>query len=408
MNLGQQATLDEEIAPSAGALTPAQRREVEIWFSQALDLSSDRRREYAKADELFRKCLGVDGGNVLVVRAYLENLARWRGRSGKSTWLGWWERRKVRRAKDASVLEQYVEEIEVLSREVDLGGLSVLASAAQELGWDLAEEAYLREILLRDGGHLSAHWRLSEICVGRADFRCAEAHLRAASSDGSFSDVVDCVNAVREPALAMAPSLSAEAHLDALEVGRGYAATNQFNAADQMLSRAQEASGNSLAIREAREDLQLAQLRFQFEALAKLEREKNALAAKARVSLHQKLMRLQLDVAGTRADRYPEDWGLRLSLVEQFVGVGNYFEALRRLKEPPPAPEGVLKARALRLMAETQQRLKRFEAAMELYRELLGSPSLGALPVGEQDRVRGQAERLAGAMGVDLRGQDYS
>lgn len=397
MNLADAASPPSESPTNSAALSPSQRREIEIWFAQALDLSSDRRREYAKADELFRKCLERDGGNVLVVTAYLENLARWRGRTPKATWRGWWNRRAFTNKKSGSAQERYAEAIAVLSKEVEIAVLKDLASGACKLGWELAEEAYLREILLRDSGALQAHARLSEICVSRADFQCAEGHLKASCPDQSLSDVVECLDSIREPAAAIAQAVPDNARKNAIEDARAYIAANQFTAADKLLSREQAAFGNSLAIREARENLQIAQLRFQFDALERLEKS-NPLAAQARVHLHQKLMRLQLDTAGARSDRYPEDWRLRLELAQQLIRVGNYFEALRRLKEPPLAPQGVFSVRALRLQAETQQRLKRFDAAMELYRELLSAPAFAELPLEEQDKVRAQADRLMAAM----------
>ena len=210
--------------------------------------------------------------------------------------------------------------------------------------------------------------------------------------------IFDCVEAVREPTIANEAIPDEFEANKALEQAKRFVAANQFTLADRLLSRASDASGHSLALREAREDVQLAQLQFQFDALAKLEQEGDLLAAKARGSLRQKLMRLQLDIAGTRAGRFPDDWTLRLNLVEQLIRVGNYFEALRRLNDPP-APQGVFSARALRLKAETQQRLKRYEAAMSLYLELLDAPAFSELSLEEQQRVRAQSQRLSAAMG---------
>lgn len=377
-------------------LTPAQRREIEIWFAQALDLSSERRREYAKADELFRKCLTLDGSNVLVVTAYLENLARWRGRKPKSTWSGWWSRRTLFKTKDVHAPERYAVAIKVLSQEPDQSVLDLLAKTCRELHWDLAEEAYLREMLLRDAGQVEVHARLAEICVSRADFACAGGHFEFAKKSLPLLEVEACLQAVREEdATATARDVSSA---DALDSARTLTEAKQFTAAERLLARAQAAYGNSLALREAREDLQIAQLLHQVAALAEPERKQNALASQARLSLRQKLARLQLDIAGTRADRFPDDWSLRLELVEQLIRVGNFFEALRRLNDRP-APQGVFSARALRLKAETQQRLKRFDAAMNLYRELLAAPAFGELPLEEQQRVRAQAQRLSAAMG---------
>lgn len=383
-------------AASSAILLPAQRREIEIAFAQALDLSSDRRREYAKADELFRKCLALDGSNVLVVTAYLENLARWRGRKPKSTWRGWWQRRIFFKANLGHAPERYAAAIEILSQEADLSLLDLLARTCRELHWELAEEAYLRELLLRDAGQVEVHARLAEICVSRADFACARGHFELAKKFLPLSEVEACLQAVREED-ATATAME-DTSADALDSARTLTEAKQFTAAERLLARAQAAYGNSLAIRETREDLQIAQLLHQVEALAEPERKQNALASQARLSLMQKLARLQLDIAGTRADRFPDDWSLRLELVEQLIRVGNYFEALRRLNDPP-APQGVFSARALRLKAETQQRLKRFDAAMSLYRELLAVPAFVELPLEEQQRVRAQSQRLSDAMG---------
>jgi hypothetical protein len=392
MNLGEQAIVDAEMPPNAGLLTPAQRREIEIWFAQALDASSERRREYAKADELFGRCLARDGGNVLVVRAYLENLARWRGRAGKSTWRGWWELRGLLKS-DAGAEARYVAAINLFSREASLRVLRVLAGACRELGWELAEEAYLRDTLFID--EPDAHERLAEICVARGDFQCARAHFGHAVKFPLFYEVEACLQAVHEADAGQEPEAG---DADPLAVARGHVAANRFAAAAAVLARAEALSGHSLAIREAREDLPLARIGFEIEALAGLEKSGNALAARARGSLRQKLARMELDLAGVRAARYPADWALRLALVEQLIRTGNYFEALRRLRESPAAV-GVERARALRLVAETQQRLRRFEEAIAAYRELLASGEFGSLGAAEQERVRGQYERLAGAMG---------
>lgn len=153
-------------------------------------------------------------------------------------------------------------------------------------------------------------------------------------------------------------------------------------------SLVQAIAGQNLAIREAREDLQIAQLQFQFAQLFVLEENGNTLAAKARQSIYQKLTRLTLDIAGTRADRYPEDWQKRLALVRGLISVGNYYEVLRRLREPPAPPMGIESATAQKLLAETQQRLRQFDKAMATYRALLQSESFMALSNEDQLKVR--------------------
>ena len=124
----------------------------------------------------FEKCLTLDGSNVLVVTAYLQNLARWRGRQVKSTWRGWWERRAFGKKQFPNVQDRQAAALAILSREPETRGLSELVGIAKEQHWELAEEAYLREALLRNDDSDSLHLRLAEICVGNADF-----HGRSAS-----------------------------------------------------------------------------------------------------------------------------------------------------------------------------------------------------------------------------------
>jgi tetratricopeptide (TPR) repeat protein len=406
-SLTDSAAARGELSNAFIALTPAQRRDLEIDFAQALDASSDRHRDYAKADALFQKCLRGDPFNPLIITTYLENLARWQTRRPNVSWKTWWNLRQLKRRKFQSVHQRYTATIAVASKSASVDLLFLLASICRESSQPLAESAFLREILERDSQSLKAHARLSELRLAEGDFASARRHWELANSKKSSPDAVSdlvaqCLTAIEEcaPNRLSQPNASAPTTplTEILKTAKAHLQQSRFSIAEMLLAHAQMAHGNSLAIRELREDVQVAQLRYQLAQLLPLETRGNGLASSARQSLYQKLTRLMLDIAGARADRYPDDWDQRLALVAELNQIGNHFEALRRLQDPPLPTTGPVRANRLRSLAETQQRLRRFEDALQSYRALLNSEDFSSLPDETQLRVRSQFERLEKAM----------
>jgi hypothetical protein len=404
MNRRETERSDEKTAPAEPVLTPSQRRDLEIAFAKALDASSDRRREYALADELFRQCLKLDAGNALIVTPYLENLARRYGRVEKSSWGGWWRERGVLRSQYPNALIRYHAALEALSQTPSIRLLEVLAQCCRELDHDLAEEAYLREILKRDERYAAAHARLAELRIAQADFETARHHLEVIAGAIATPHADACLEVVREEAVfevdaAKLASAEPQSVSELLLIAKDHIRAERFSHAEAVLAAAQRVHGEALALRECREDVERERLACQFHRLQSLEEAGNRLAALARRSLYQKLNRITLEHAGSRADRYPDDWDARLTLVEELIRVGHYFEAIRRLQEPPSPPPGRHRAQALRRLAESQQRLRRFDEALAAYRDLLQDADFQHLPHEDQLQVKSQCDRLAAAMG---------
>lgn len=387
----------ETSVPKPAALSPGERRELEIAFAQALAFSSDRQRNYAKADQLFQMCLCREPANPLIITAYLENLARWRTRSVRPTWRAWWYLRELGKSKFDGPLEKYRSLIAGASAHFSTQILSLLAATSQEMSEPLAEEAYLREILRRESNAAIAHRRLAEIRISQADFESARKHWELLPLAERTSSAEQCFTAIDEPI--SEPRLPDASSLHAvLGIAQELAGKKSFSKAEELLSQAQNTFGASFTLQEVREDVQLAQLEFQFTRMQELEKNGNQLAGKAKISLYQKRARFKLEITGARADRYPDDWEKRLNIVRELLAGENYFEAIRRLNESPSPPSGIFAAIAQRLLAETHQRLRQFDKAMATYSSLLSSENFAALSLEDQSKIRSQSDRLAAAM----------
>ena len=137
--------------------------------------------------------------------------------------------------------------------------------------------------------------------------------------------------------------------------------------AHQTLKRALEAAGGSdLAIQEKLEDAQVRMTRSQVAiAEQRAAADKSPEAVDLAKRFRSELNRQEMLILATRAERYPQDAGIRLELGLRLKREGNYREALKALEAAQAVPE--LQPQSSLEMGECYQHLKQYGLALQCY-----------------------------------------
>jgi tetratricopeptide (TPR) repeat protein len=148
----------------------------------------------------------------------------------------------------------------------------------------------------------------------------------------------------------------------------------RFELAEQVLTKALEASGGDVNIRERMEDVQLRRQRQQIDlaekrALAENTPEAKALVEQLRVELNNK----ELEVYRNRCERYPGHAGFKFELGVRLERAGKPAEAIKCFQEArnDPRRKGV----ALLRLGRCFHHIKQYELAMDSYESAIGEIS---------------------------------
>ena len=153
-----------------------------------------------------------------------------------------------------------------------------------------------------------------------------------------------------------------------LQLADAYGEEGRLPDAERALQRGLAVSGNDLRIRDRLEEVQALRVKQQLSLAERRAKTEETDAAKELVKqLKDNLNRLELDIYGRRAERYPAEPKWKYEVGLRLKRAGNYSEALKRLAEINR--EGELAAAALLEMGECQQHLKQYAKALQAYRD---------------------------------------
>jgi len=419
-----------------GPIPPAKRRRLQKAFEHANKMGSAGNFDYAT--ELYTQCVLGDPGNLLYVANFLGNLQKKYNNNKKGSKLAGVRSAGAKGSVKKAVVQKHWETVIKSGLEVlkfnpwDISTLTAMARACESLEHAECELAYLKAALdanIKDvevnrlaGKTLARQGKFDEaiICFHRVvQAKPDDEEAKRAIGDltvektihkGGYEEA-DSTREVRtqqESEAARGPQLSPERQLEKaikkdpsdsanyLKLAQLYDQKEQFKEAEAMFSKALEASGGDVAIRERLEDLRIRRKRQQVnQAKQRAMGEKTQEAVGLYKKLAADLNRMELDVFRDRAERYPNNVTHKYELGLRLKRAGMYREAIEPLQKARDDPRH--KGDVLLLLGESFQQIKQYRLAMSNY-----EAALKALADTEGDE-RKRALYLSGCLAQALK-----
>src|SRR5262245_1304767 len=412
-------------SPTSPLITPDLRRKLQQRFEEAQRLSGRALPDFHQIHLVLSECLKADPGNLLYVDAMLANLRKRDAaaprRSWLSRWFGGWSRSKAGAPTTEKGLASsapdmagpnanrqiLIDAAEVLwPGPLNAATLEQLAEAAGECGFDETELRYLtaaREVSSDDPETLR---RLARMLTRQGRFEEAtEAWSALHERMPTDSEAAQALDDLRMPSARAvefstanpAPKqLSSEAE-SLIKQARSLQLGGDFAAAEELLTRAQAASGGDLAVLHLREELRLLQSEHRL-AIARRRAacDPHPKTETLLLRLADEHNRLEIDIWNLRAERLPAAADVRVELARRLKRVGNFSGAIQRLAEAqrmsPGNPETLI------MMGECWQHLRQFDKALQFYEQAVArSKSLAP-----SDEIRKLAGYRAGLLSAAL------
>lgn len=388
-------------------ITPDARRRLQQRYEEAQRLRRQTPCDHRQVHELLAECLRADPGNILYLESLLANLRQWepaQWRAWLPRWLGGYA--PIRGQAGVRQSPPAENEADDPGRRAEWRALALLQVAPKQLlvgycdGISLGQlavaagECQLEEVEL-------VYWR-EAACRAPDDVRILRGLARALSWCGRFEEALagwrqippharnnedaqaidDLTRGPLSEEVADPPSLDRVNPADlesALEAASQYVLAGNFQAAEQILGRAQSAAGGNLRVLEARERLQLARSEHRLAIARRRARSDPHPRTQALVGrIEQEHNRLEIDIFHVRSERHSGDLSLRLELARRLQKGGNYSGAVQRLAEVRADPS--LAPAATLLLGECWQRLRQFGQALDHYREAVALAEVQAPP----------------------------
>jgi tetratricopeptide (TPR) repeat protein len=394
-------------------------------FEEAQRLSGRALPDFRTIHLVLSECLKADPGNLLYVDAMLANLRKRDAaapqRSWISRWFGGWSRPKagapttgkgpVANAPDSAGpkanLQMLIDAGDALwEGPLNAATLGQLAEAAGECGFDEAELRYLtaaREVSCDDPQTLR---RLARMLTRQGRFEEAvgtwSALHQRIPADSETAQALDdlrmpSARAVEFSSANPAPNqLSSEAE-SLIKQARSLQLGGDFAAAEELLTRAQAASGGDLAVLHLREELRLLQSEHRLAiARRRAASDPHPKTESLLLRLADEHNRLEIEIWNLRAERLPATAEVRVELARRLKRIGNFSGAIQRLAEAQKLSPG--NPEMLIVMGECWQHLRQFDKALHFYEQAVArSKSLAPT-----DEVRKLAGYRAGALSAAL------
>lgn len=344
--------------PVSLLITPDLRRRLQQRYDEARQLAAAPRPGRHRVHELLAECVRADPGNILYLQALLANLREWTPQPQR-TWLPKWlggkgsgffggegHSHEVRpsSAKESRPPEEALRAAPelLLKGRQDPNVLGELAEAAGACDLDEAELLYLHEARR----------------MAPDDAGVLRQLARALTRQGRFEDAVNPWLAV----LALDPDAEAAQAVEDLKDAA------HLVGADGDLTRAQHAAGADLRILAKVEEqlLQRSQQRIEM-ARARAAADPHPKAQRLVGEFEKEHNRLLIDIYHLRAERLPQDAGVRIELARRLKQAGNYSGAIQRLEEALKlSPEDAFVCIEL---GENWQHLRQFGKALDYYQQ---------------------------------------
>lgn len=426
-------------------ISPAKRRRLQQSFERANQLMTQENFDYA--NELFRVCVIGDPGNLLYVQSFLANLKMKYNDNKKGSKTAFLKGASTRRAVSKaagqedwdSVIKQGVEALKL--NPWDTSTLTAMAMAVREMGYDETELAFLKTA--RDGNPkdpdvnrtcakaLAARKRFDEAIVlwhevervkpedEEAVKEIARLAVEKTIDKGGYEDPDP--NKKKMPvADKAAPTTPGQEALAALppeqrlerqiasdpkdlpkygELAELYLNDGRYDKAEQVFTRALEASENDPDIRERLDDVRIRRLRQEVaDADREIEETSSDEAKRRRKEARVKLNEMELAVYENRVKRYPTNLSFKYDLGVRYHLAGRCNEAIAQFQEARNDP----RRRGLCMLALGQcfERIKQARLAMKHYETAIEE-------ISDRDGVnQKQALYRAGKLAIALKDVD--
>jgi tetratricopeptide (TPR) repeat protein len=395
------------------AISPAKRKRLQQCYEHANRQMQQDNFDYAA--ELFTQCVAGDPSNFIYLQSFLSNLKKKYNNNKRGSNLALIQGRGARSAtkkaaghKDwAGVIKAGLEALKL--NPWDVHTLSQMADACSQMGLHDVQLAYLKtaqeakpkdpgvnklcaEALRQVGQYDQAIACWHRVQQARpndeeAERQIARLAVEKTIAKGGYEDPNRTSESLRgqqqqQQRQSTAPEISPEKRLQKeiarhpddiskyLELGELYVSREEYDKAEEIYSRAFEASDGDEDVRERWEDAQMRHLR---QTVARADREAKRTgseeAKKRFADLKRELNAKELEVHKNRVKRYPNNLGFRYDLGLRYQMNGRYNEAIAEYQQARNDP----RRRGLCMLALGQcfQQIKQYRLAMSHYEEAI-------------------------------------
>ncbi|HWB00533.1 MAG TPA: tetratricopeptide repeat protein [Pirellulales bacterium] len=419
-------------------LSPAKRSRLQKFFEQGSKVAASGQFDYAT--EMYTQCVSGDPGNPLYVRSFLANLQKKYNNNKKGSAMAGLKTAGTKGSIKKSVMQKNWLAVITTGLEVlkvnpwDAGALIDIANACEQLEFDECQLEYLKMAFEADNndvntnrvyaralgrlGHfdeaLNAWQRVKNVkptdeeatrsmsnlsvektirkggyeeATSTKDVRASK--FAADDEDTRLSPEERLLRAIDKEPAATAPYI---------ELNDLYQRDERFDKAEEILTRALEASGGDVLIRERLEDVQLRRAKQQLlvaEKKAREERTEEAIGLYKRIA--SELNSTEIKVYSSRCDRYPTNIGYKYELAVRLKRSKKFNEAIKLFQEC--RSDLKRKGHVYFFLGECFAQLKQYKLALTNF-ELAAKE----IPEREMDE-RKEATYLAGKLAIYLK--DY-
>ncbi len=393
-------------------ISPAKRKRLQQSFERANQLMNQGNHDYA--NELFRVCVMGDPGNLLYVQSFLANLKMKYNNNKKGSKAAFIKGATTRRAVSKAAGQKDWDGVVKFGVEAlklnpwDTSTLTSMAVAVREMGCDETELAFLktaREANPKDpdvnrtcAKALAVRKRFDEAIVlwhevervkpddQEAVKEIARLAVEKTIDKGGYEETdpskkrmpatkqAEVATPGQEALAALPPEQRLERQIAKdpkdlpkySELAELHLNEGRYDKAEQVLTRALEASENDPDVRERLDDVRVRRLRQEVANIDReIEKNDSDEARERRKEVLAKLNTLELDVYENRVKRYTTNLAFKYDLGVRYHTAGRYNEAIAQFQEARNDP----RRRGLCMLALGQcfERIKQARLAMKHY-----------------------------------------
>lgn len=436
----------DEVNTTSGSNTipPAKRKMMQAWFEAGSSSSAKGNFDYAT--DMFTRCILGDPSNQIYAQNFLGNLQKKYNNNKKGGNLAAIRTTGPRATLKKALLQKKWEDAFSSGAEIlklnpwDKSALSDLAKACEELDYDAAQLVYLKGALDADikdvdvnrlcgralarQGHFDQAllcWRrviqvkpddeeglrsLANLTVENT-IRTGGYEEAQSSNDVAMGKTQQAAILADRPSAQLSPEQKLERAItkdpanisNYLDLSDLYNQAEKFDKAEEVLTRASQASGGDLKVLEILEDVRLRRARQQVTiAERRYQSEKTEEAKKLYDEMKRELVTREMEYYRSRCERFPNNTSYRVELGLRLQKLRNFDEAIKVLQEA--RSDGKRKGEVLMALGVCFEAIKRYKLAMSNY-------AAAITEIGEKDaELRKQALFRAGVLSMALRELD--
>ena len=423
-------------------VSPAQRKRLQQCFEHANTKMSQE--DYSYANELFTQCVVGDPANFIYLQSFLGNLKKKYKNNKKGSKLAFPKRGPVKKAASQGNWPGVIKAgVEVLkSNPWDVPSLSAMANAANEMGCHDVRMAYLKTALeanpkdagvnklcakaledVRDYDQAIVCWhRVQQAQPGNDEAEREIARLAVEKTihkggyedpdraSSSLSESGQSSKAAQSPKHAeMSPEQQLEKDIERhpkdiakyFELAELHISRERYDRAEEVLSRAFEATDGDPNVQERWDDTQLRHIRQQLSKAEGEAQESGTDEAKQKCQeIRKELNAKELQIHQNRVKRFPTNLSFRYDLGVRLQMNGMHNEAIAEYQQARNDPRR--KGACMLALGQCFQQIKQYRLAMSHYEE-----AIQEIPDRDSDNKK-LSLYLAGRLAMGLKSLDVA